>query len=49
MTDEVVHTEETCDNCGGGILKVDPEETDRAAYICDPEDGCGVVKRYDDE
>lgn len=53
MTDsDVTYTEETCDNCGAGLIKIQPEETpgDAVACIyCPPDQGCGMVDRYVDE
>ena len=52
MTDGTVErTDETCSNCGAPLLKVTPAETPEgvpdSAYICDPEEGCGMVDRYE--
>lgn len=44
--DNVTHTDETCDNCGAGLLKVEPADAG-VAYICDPDFGCGMVDRYE--
>lgn len=51
MTDGIEETDETCEHCGATLLKVEPAELtdgphDRA-FICPPDDGCGVVDRYE--
>jgi len=47
--EKVTETDEECDNCGGPLLRLQPEPEKTAdidhdiAYICD---ACGAVDRY---
>lgn len=50
--DNVTYTDETCSNCGAGLIRIEPDETPGDAVvcvICPPDQGCGMVDRYEDE
>lgn len=49
VTNAVTETDETCENCDTEVLKVDPDDTTYACYICNPKAGCGRVIRYDED
>lgn len=45
---EVTYTDETCVRCGAGLIRLEPDDADEACVYCPPDQGCGMVDRYEE-